>query len=114
MDDPFIGQIRLFAGQFVPKGWAQCQGQTMLISEYTGLFSILRAAYGGDGETTFALPDLRGRVPIGAGQGSGLENIELGQATGTATVQAGHEVYGPPVLGLNWCIAIFGLFPSRA
>jgi len=114
MDDPFIGQVRLFASQLAPEGWVQCQGQTLVISEYTGLFSILKAAYGGDGETTFALPDLRGRVPIGAGQGLGLDAIALGQTTGSATVQAGHEVYGPPVIGLNWCIAIVGVYPGRA
>ena len=58
------------------------------------------------------MPDLRGRVPIGAGQGPGLETIELGQTTGAAAVRAGGSLSGPPVLGLNWCIAIRGIYPS--
>ncbi|MCH2218340.1 MAG: tail fiber protein, partial [Flavobacteriales bacterium] len=64
--DPFIGQIMMFAGTFAPVNWALCNGQILPISEYTALFSILGTTYGGNGRTTFALPDLRGRVPMGS------------------------------------------------
>ena len=84
--DPFLGQIILFAGTFAPQGWAFCQGQTMAISQNTALFSLLGTTYGGNGTTTFNLPDLRGRVPVGMGQGPGLPNIVEGQLAGTASV----------------------------
>ena len=81
-----IGEIRMFAGNFAPRNWALCQGQLMSISQNTALFSILGTTYGGNGQTTFALPDLRGRAPIGQGQGPGLTNISLGEVSGTETV----------------------------
>lgn len=81
--DPFIGQIILFAGDFAPRGWALCNGQLLTVSQNDALFSILGTTYGGDGKTTFALPDLRGRVPLGAGNGPGLTPRPLGQAVGT-------------------------------
>lgn len=84
--DPFIGQIILFAGNFAPRGWALCNGQLLPIAQNTALFSILGTTYGGDGQTTFALPDLRGRVPIHPGQGPGLSPYQLGQRAGTETV----------------------------
>ena len=65
--DPILGEIRLFAGTFAPQGWAACDGQLLPIAEYTALFSLIGTTYGGDGETTFALPDLRGRVPVHMG-----------------------------------------------
>ena len=86
MDTPFIGSIVLFAGNFPPRGWAFCQGQILSIAQNTALFSILGTTYGGNGQTTFALPDLRGRVPVGQGQGLGLSPITLGESTGTQTV----------------------------
>ena len=76
----------MFAGNFAPRNWAFCQGQLMSISQNTALFSILGTTYGGNGQTTFALPDLRGRVPKGTGQGPGLSNITLGEVSGTETV----------------------------
>lgn len=82
MSDPFIGQITLFAGNFAPRGWAFCQGQILSIAQNTALFSILGTTYGGNGQTTFALPDLRGRVPVGTGQGPGLPSIDLGEQAG--------------------------------
>ena len=82
----YIGQIILFAGNFAPKYWAFCAGQIMAISQNTALFSILGTTYGGDGIQTFALPDLRGRVAIGQGQGPGLSLYTLGQVGGTETV----------------------------
>ena len=82
----FIGEIRMFAGNFAPKDWAFCQGQLLSISQNTALFSILGTTYGGDGRVTFALPNLSGRVPVGVGQGAGLTNRQLGEMSGTETV----------------------------
>ena len=83
--DPLIGEIRMFAGNFAPRGWALCDGQLLAISSNSALFSILGTTYGGDGRTTFGLPDLRGRVAIHEGQGPGLSNYRLGQKGGTET-----------------------------
>lgn len=77
-----IGEIRMFAGNFAPRSWAFCSGQLMSIQQNTALFSILGTTYGGNGTTNFALPDLRGRVPVGTGQGPGLPNVILGEAAG--------------------------------
>ena len=80
--EEYIGIIKLFAGNFEPRGWAFCNGQILSIAQNTALFSILGTTYGGNGQTTFALPDLRSRVPIGTGQGAGLSNYALGQVGG--------------------------------
>ena len=82
----YIAEITLFAGNFAPRNTALCQGQILSISQNTALFSLLGTTYGGNGQTTFALPDLRGRAPIQQGQGPGLSNISLGEAAGTETV----------------------------
>jgi microcystin-dependent protein len=82
MSEPFIGQVIMFAGNFAPRGWAFCDGQLLAISQHPSLFSILGTTYGGDGRTTFALPDLRGRVPTHEGTGPGLQPIALGQRSG--------------------------------
>jgi microcystin-dependent protein len=169
--DPLIGEIVLFAGNFAPRGWAFCDGQLLAVTQYTALFSILGTTYGGDGRTTFALPDLRGRVPIHPGSGPGLSSRQLGQTGGSEQVtlaeaqMPGHShavsassvdggsdspsarlparpasgipQYGstpdtvmasntvqpsgggqphenmPPFLGLNYIIALEGIFPSR-
>ncbi len=79
----FIGEVKMFAGSFTPRGWALCQGQILPINTNTALFSIIGTTYGGDGRTTFALPDLRGRVPVGPGRSPGLSSIKLGQKFGT-------------------------------
>lgn len=84
--DPFIGEIRCFGFNFAPVGWALCQGQLLSISSNTALFSLLGTMYGGNGQTTFALPDLRGRSPIGFGQGPGLSSYEQGQPGGQEQV----------------------------
>ena len=86
MATPFIGEIVLFAGNFAPRNWAFCNGQLLSIAQNTALFSILGTTYGGNGTTTFALPDLRSRVPIHAGQGPGLSNYALGQMGGVENV----------------------------
>ncbi len=84
--DPFIGEITIFAGNFAPRGWAFCWGQMISISQNTALFSLLGTYYGGNGTTTFALPDLRGRIPLGMGQGPGLQTYNLGQMGGQESV----------------------------
>lgn len=83
--EAFIGEVKLFAGNFAPRGWAFCDGQLIAISQNTALFSILGTTYGGDGRTTFALPDLRGRVAVGPRNGSGLNDYRLGQKFGAET-----------------------------
>jgi len=85
MSDPFIGQMCAFGFNFAPKGWAMCNGQILSIAQNTALFSLLGTTYGGNGQTTFALPDLRGRVNIHFGQGPGLSPYALGQVGGTET-----------------------------
>jgi microcystin-dependent protein len=86
VSEPFIASIVLFAGNFAPRGWAFCDGQIMAINQNTALFSLLGTTYGGNGQTTFALPDLRGRVPVGPRQGPGLQNYDLGEFSGVETV----------------------------
>jgi microcystin-dependent protein len=84
--DPCIGQIQVFGFNFAPKGWAFCDGQLLPISQNTALFSLLGTTYGGDGRTTFALPDLRGRRIVHAGQGPGLSNISQGEKAGSENI----------------------------
>src|SRR5690606_10934146 len=86
MADPFVAEIRIFPFNFVPKGWAWCNGDLLPLSQNTALFSLLGTTYGGNGKSNFALPDLQGRVPIHPGQGPGLSLRDLGQAGGSATV----------------------------
>jgi len=130
--DPFLGEVILFAGNFAPRGWAFCEGQLLPISQNTALFSILGTTYGGDGRTTFALPDLRGRVVMHPKQGPGLSSYRLGQKGGSETatlVPAGKKgsfvVSGntgksqslnnvQPFHTLNYIIAVQGIFPSRS
>jgi microcystin-dependent protein len=172
MSEPFIAEIRVLPYTFSPRGWAFCDGQLLPINQNTALFSLLGTTYGGNGQTTFALPDLRERMAMGAGSGPGLSPRLLGEAVGQAEValQAAempvhshaltgglsglatspanariappangahaHRVPGPttpmaadsltpsgsgaphenrpPVLGLNFCIALQGIYPSAA
>jgi microcystin-dependent protein len=86
MSQAFFGTIRLVGFSFAPVNWALCQGQTLSISQNTALFSLLGTYFGGDGRQTFNLPDLRGRVAVGQGQGPGLANYDQGQAGGAETV----------------------------
>lgn len=167
MADPFVAEIRIFAGNFAPKGWALCNGQLLPLSQNTALFSLLGTTYGGDGKSTFALPNLQGRAPMHPGQGPGLSLRDLGESGGAATVtllpseipahnhgplhvhdaagtsgtpsasknlaRAPGNIYGPatnlvamgdaiggaahynrqPYLGLNFIIALQGVFPPR-
>ncbi len=86
MADPFVAEIRIFPFNFAPKGWAWCDGQLLPISQNTALFSLLGTTYGGDGKSTFALPDLQGRAPMHPGQGPGLSLHDLGETGGSETV----------------------------
>ncbi len=102
--EPTIGEIRMFAGNFAPRSWATCDGQLLAISQNQALFSILGTTYGGDGRTTFALPDLRGRIPVSAGSGPGLSNVSLGQRSGYPTVTLTSQSLPPhnhPLLASN-------------
>ena len=86
MTQPFLGEIRIFAGNFAPKGYALCQGQIISIQQNTALFALLGTQYGGNGTTTYALPNLASRTPLGQGQGPGLSDYIVGEETGTETV----------------------------
>ncbi|KAA3622298.1 MAG: phage tail protein [Bacteroidetes bacterium] len=131
--EPFIGEITMFAGNFAPRGWALCNGQLLPISEHTALFSLIGTYYGGDGRTTFALPDLRGRVAIHPGTGPDLSTYSLGQTGGTEKVEfprvtkvganinakktisfeTGSASNIQPYGTVNYIIALQGIYPSR-
>lgn len=129
--EPFIGEITLFGGNFLPRGYMFCEGQLLDIYRHESLFSILGTTYGGDGRTTFALPDLRGRAAVQKGQGPGLERIELGQRGGLEQINVsilnvsqdgGNNTQVAsrigkdnrvPYLGMNYIIAVNGTYPSR-
>jgi len=85
--EPFLGEIRCFGFNFAPQGWAMANGQLLSIQQNTALFSLLGTQFGGNGETTFALPDLRGRAMVGSGQGPGLSNVIIGEPGGAETTQ---------------------------
>src|SRR4051812_12853605 len=109
MTDAFIGSIVLFAGNFAPRGWAFCQGQIISISQNTALFSILGTTYGGNGQTTFALPDLRGRAAVGQGTAPGGGTYTMGQVASTENVTGlmtqipshTHQLMGTSAAGTN-------------
>jgi microcystin-dependent protein len=84
--DPFVAEIRIFPFNFAPKGWALCDGQLLPLSQNTALFSLLGTTYGGDGKSTFALPNMQGNAPMHAGQGPGLSLYDLGETGGSDTV----------------------------
>jgi microcystin-dependent protein len=86
MDEPYIGELRVIAFPYAPKGWALCNGQALPINQYQPLFALIGTTYGGDGRTNFNLPNLQSRVPVGFGQGQGLSPYSIGQAFGTETV----------------------------
>jgi len=86
MSEPFIAEIRIFAGNFAPRNWAQCDGQLLPIAQNTALFSLVGTIYGGDGRTTFGLPNLKGRTPMHSGNGPGLSQRRVGETGGAETV----------------------------
>jgi microcystin-dependent protein len=107
--DAMLGEVKLFAGTFTPRGWAFCEGQLLQVSEYSALFSIIGTTYGGDGRTTFALPDLRGAVPVGAG----FSNANNTLTPGTEVKIGRGDQNGVKGLGMHYIIATSGIFPSR-
>lgn len=117
--EPFLGELALFGFNFAPVGWAQCNGQLLTISSNSALFALLGTTYGGNGVNTFALPDLRGRVPLGMGQGSGLTSRTLGETGGAESRALGvsempshtHGVYVSNALGT--ADSPEGAFPAR-
>lgn len=102
--EPFIGEVKIFGFDFAPRGYQLCQGQLLPISTYTALFSLLGTTYGGNGVQTFGLPDLRGRVPNGQGQGPGLPFYSMGEMAGTTQVTmttANMPAHVHPAIGIN-------------
>lgn len=134
MEPYFLGQIIAFAGNFAPRYWAFCEGQLLSISSNSDLYSLLGTMYGGDGRSTFGLPDLRGRTAVGAGYGPGLSPVSEGQKGGveatTLSIQKGEaakaaaktvvtdvspkEIGRSPYLGMRYIIALQGEFPQRS
>ena len=86
MSDPYVGEIRMFAGNFAPRNYAYCDGQLVQVLQNEALFSLFGTTYGGDGRTTFGLPDLRGRIPVHMGSGPGLSSHPIGQKSGSESV----------------------------
>ena len=117
MPEPYLAEIAAVPYDIAPKGWATCDGQILPINQNQALFSLLGTTYGGNGQTTFALPDLRGRVPLHMGAGPDLPEAVLGEASGGDNVQPapsdGSAPKTTPTLAVNWIIALIGVFPSR-
>jgi len=128
MSNPFVAEIRIFTGNFAPKGWAECDGQLLPISQNTALFSLLGTTYGGNGTSNFALPNLQGCAPMQAGQGPGLSLRDLGETGGEQNVTLiqtempahSHTAQASPSGGQanpstnNWASSAFGRPPVYA
>lgn len=112
-NNAMLGEVRVFGSNFCPRGWAPTHGQILPISGNEALFSLLGVQFGGDARSTFALPDLRGRVILGEGHGPGLAPVSIGQRSGGTGVSAGTGSTTTPTLGMTVCIATQGRFPSR-
>ncbi len=137
-DEPYIGEITTVPYEFCPRNWAEANGRTLPINQYSALFALLGTTFGGDGINTFGLPDLRGRVPLGVGNGPGLTSHQMGERAGQETVSlkiangaiatntAGSSSLNvvssvapanistiPPYTTVRYCIATQGIFPSR-
>lgn len=115
--ESFLGEIKMFAGTFAPRGWAFCEGQTLPINSNTALFSLLGTTYGGDGRTTFNLPDLRGRAPVHPGTINSESNTpRVGTAlNGTKVIKGddSSELTTQSTLRINYIICLSGMYPSR-
>ena len=115
----YVGQVILVGMNYCPAGTLEANGQLLNVSDYQVLYSLYGTTYGGDGRTTFALPDLRGRAPVGNGQGVGLEPVTTGQQYGEPvdverSTKKGNSVsLGTPRLGMRYCVAFQGIFPTR-
>ena len=107
--DPYLGEIRAFSFNFAPTGWAQCNGTLLPIADNTALFQLLGTIYGGDGRTTFALPDFRNRAPVHTSP-----DLPMGQNGGGQGVQLGAGAATTLTLAANFCIAVQGVFPQRS
>ncbi|MDI6047057.1 phage tail protein [Flavobacterium yafengii] len=108
--DPFIGEIKIFGFDFAPRNFASCAGQLMSIAQNTALFSLLGTMYGGNGQTTFGLPNLQGRIPIGQGQGPGLPNYSMGQQLGTTSIsilQSNMPAHTHPATGISINVPVY-------
>ena len=117
MSEPTIGQIMLFAGNYAPVGWMFCCGQLLPIEEYPVLYSIIGTTYGGNGQIDFALPDLRGTIPFGTGDGPDMLPVQLGESGSYFNPHFYVNSHGSQMrgtLGLNYCIAIEGIYPERS
>lgn len=101
MSDPFIAEIKIFAGNFAPRNWAFCDGQLLPIAQNTALFSLIGTTFGGDGRTTTALPDMQGRAPMHAGRGPGLSDRRLGESSGAETVALNESQMPPHIHGVQ-------------
>lgn len=120
MADPFVAEIRIFAGNFAPHGWAFCEGQLLPLSQNTALFSLLGTTYGGNGKSNFALPDLQGRAPMFWGQGPGLSLRDIGESGGSESVSLleseipshSHNMFAANDSGLQG--SPLGAIPARA
>ncbi len=116
MVDPFVGQIAAVGFNFAPRGWAKCEGQLLPITQNTALFSLLGTTYGGDGRTTFGLPDLQQMTAIGEGSGTGFLEVKIGSKSGGHQSLEKSKESGPktqPTLAITWVISLQGVYPSR-
>lgn len=112
MAEPYIGQINMFGGNFAPRGYAFCDGQLITITQHTALFTILGTTYGGDGRTTFGLPNLQGRAPMHWGSGPGLTPRRIGQTGGSTTVALNEAEIPPHSHGMKAGVASTSNVPS--
>jgi microcystin-dependent protein len=117
MAQPYVGEIRMFGGNFAPAGWMFCQGQLLPISEYETLFNLIGTTYGGDGQSTFQLPNLQSRVPMHMGTGAGLGTVTLAQTGGVETVtlttqQIPQHIHGMLATGTSSGLAPTNVMPS--
>jgi microcystin-dependent protein len=110
MSEPFLGQVEVFSFNFPPKGWTTCSGQLLSVQQNTALFALLGTTYGGNGQTNFGLPDLRGRVPIGWGQGTGLSNYVLGEKGG----EEGHTLITNEMASHNHSLNVDTTVPATS
>lgn len=113
MIDPYLGEIMWFAGNFAPRDWEKCEGQILAINQHTALYALIGTTYGGDGKATFALPDLRDRMPEGPIRTEGEQPGTSFDAMDVVNMPPQDDVLSTATLGLTACIALYGNFPPR-